>query len=54
MVEVTGDVVRPSDFILNATTEAPTIAGQMTLSGTSIMWFDGSSLQSLSGSNGGD
>ena len=54
MVEVVGDVVMPSNFILQATTDAPTIQGQMAISGTSIVWYDGSSVQTLSGSNTGD
>jgi len=54
-MEVIGDIVRPSEFVLNTnTTTAPSITGQMVMSGATLLWFDGSSVQTLSGSNTGD
>ena len=55
MVEVIGDIVRPSEFVLNEETgTVPAIKGQMMVSGATLIWFDGTSVQTISGSNTGD
>lgn len=57
MVELVGDICRPSDFILpnnDVSAILPSIRGQMVMSGADLLWFDGSSVQTLSGSNTGD
>ena len=55
MVEVIGDIVRPSEFVLNTDiVTPPSITGQMVMSGADLLWFDGTSVQTISGSNTGD
>ena len=49
------DVLFPTSFVLPTEKGTPpTITGQMMMSGATIIWFDGSSVQTISGSNTGD
>lgn len=53
--ELIGELCNPNCLIIPVnSTVSPTLTGQIYLSGTSIVWFDGSSVQTLSGSNTGD
>ena len=55
MGELIGDVCVPSCFILPTQFgTAPSETGQMMISGATIIWYDGSSVQTISGSNTGD
>ncbi len=57
MVELIGDPCQPSDFRLpdnDVSGILPSVRGQMVMSGADLLWFDGSSVQTLSGSNTGD
>lgn len=51
-----GEVVKPRVLILpvNDGSHTPTVRGEIHLSGANILWYDGSSSQTLSGSNTGD
>ena len=53
MSELVGDICRPSELILPTGTQ-PTISGQILISGATLLWYDGSGVQTLSGSNTGD
>ena len=53
--ELIGETCAPNTFILPVnTTNPPSIAGQIYISGDTIIWFDGTSVQHLSGSNTGN
>ncbi len=51
-----GEVLQPLALILpvNETAYLPTVAGEIFLSGGVLYWYDGSSVQTLAGSNSGD
>jgi len=55
MTDPTNDVLFPTSLVFPTQQGVnPLIAGQIMLSGATLIWFDGSSVQVLSGSNTGD
>lgn len=54
MVELVGDNCIPSCFVLPRGVGNPTMSGQVCLSGSKILWHDGTAVRTLSGSNTGD
>ena len=54
--ELIGEVCAPSEFIapVKGGTYTSATPGEIWLSGNELWWYDGSSLQQLSGTNTGD